>query len=218
MSLEKFQLLSEEKQGSIVAAGINEFSQKSYADASTDAIVHSCGISKGLLFHYFGSKKNFYLYCLTCSLEKLLEKRGVAGEDFYDILFSVMDQKVRLCMEHPAETRFVNMASRESALEVAQEKAEIIARYAIQTQKSSKETLARAISTLPLKAQGRDKAAEGLSMYINTVMSRYLLSYQYTPDKFFENTKQIQAELRNYIDLMLYGIIEEASNEENRNV
>lgn len=92
MVLEKFQQQNKIKQNSIVAAGVEEFSQKTYSDANTDKIVQNCGISKGLLFHYFGSKKNFYFYCLSQSLEKLLEQTDEAQGNFYEILFSVMNQ------------------------------------------------------------------------------------------------------------------------------
>ena len=90
MVLEKFQQQNKIKQNSIVAAGVEEFSQKTYSDANTDKIVQNCGISKGFLFHYFGSKKNFYFYCLSQSLEKLLEQTDEAQGNFYEILFSVM--------------------------------------------------------------------------------------------------------------------------------
>ncbi len=59
MRLEKFQQQNIIKQNSIIDAGVEEFSQKAYSDANTDKIVQNCGISKGLLFHYFGSKKIF---------------------------------------------------------------------------------------------------------------------------------------------------------------
>ena len=61
--LESFEKLPIEKQESIINAGLSEFSSKTYTEASTDLIVATCDISKGLLFYYFGSKRNFYLYC-----------------------------------------------------------------------------------------------------------------------------------------------------------
>lgn len=64
MSIDSFEKISDEKKAVIIQSGIAEFSKKSYMDASTDEITINCGISKGLLFHYFGNKKNFYLYCL----------------------------------------------------------------------------------------------------------------------------------------------------------
>jgi len=213
MVLEKFQQQNKIKQNSIVAAGVEEFSQKTYSDANTDKIVQNCGISKGFLFHYFGSKKNFYFYCLSQSLEKLLEQTDEAQGNFYEILFSVMNQKLQLCARYPAETRFVNMASRESSVEVTPGKAEIFAKYAAQTHNASATTMKQALATLSIKVQDDSKAKEGLLLYSNALVSKYLRIYQDTPDMFFENAQQIQLELKSYIDLMLYGIVKEESNE-----
>ena len=75
MSMNKaaFERLAEEKQQTIIEAGIREFSVFSYSDANTDRITSACGISKGLLYHYFGTKKGFYLYCLERSLKILTD-------------------------------------------------------------------------------------------------------------------------------------------------
>jgi hypothetical protein len=40
-------------------------------------------------------------------------------------------------------------------------------------------------------------------------MNIYLARYQKTPDLFLENSLRIKEEIREYLDLMLYGICEE---------
>lgn len=106
--------------------------------------------------------------------------------DFYEILFSVMNQKLQLCARYPAETRFVNMASRESAIEVALGKTEIFTKYASQTHNSSAATMNKALATLSLKGQDHNKVKERLLLYSNALVSKYLFTYQNTPDKFFD--------------------------------
>ncbi len=49
-----------EKRDRIINAAIEEFANAPYEKASTNNIVNKAGISKGLLFHYFGSKKELY--------------------------------------------------------------------------------------------------------------------------------------------------------------
>ena len=49
-----------EKRDRIINAAIEEFASAPYEKASTNNIVKNAGISKGLLFHYFGSKKDLY--------------------------------------------------------------------------------------------------------------------------------------------------------------
>ena len=87
MNIEKFEQQDREKQSKIIEAGITEFSEKSYSDASTDRIVKSAGISKGLLFYYFESKKNFYIYCLSQALERIIALTNIVEGDLSYFVF-----------------------------------------------------------------------------------------------------------------------------------
>ena len=59
---EKFFDLAKEKQDRIMNAAISTFARRGYKYASTDEIKSKAGISKGLLFHYFGDKASLYRY------------------------------------------------------------------------------------------------------------------------------------------------------------
>jgi AcrR family transcriptional regulator len=61
--------LEPEKQERIINAALKEFVQKDYKNASTNEIVKEAGISKGLLFHYFTSKKGLLLFLYDYSLQ-----------------------------------------------------------------------------------------------------------------------------------------------------
>ncbi|MEA4920012.1 MAG: TetR/AcrR family transcriptional regulator [Clostridiaceae bacterium] len=206
MSFETFEKQSADKRNRIIAAGLAEFSIRSYLDANTDVITKSCGISKGLLYHYFGSKKEFYLYCLSRSLDRLTQKQDPQQGDFYEILFGIMDRKLKLCAEYPAETRFVNMASRETALEIAEGVKAFFGKYAMKMLEASASAMERALLTLPLKTDS-NLAREGLLLYTNAVISKYLLAYQESPEEFFKNADEIKSKIKEYIDLMLFGVI-----------
>ncbi len=208
MSFETFEKLPKDKKEYILSTGIKEFSQKSYKDVSTDIITQKCHISKGILFHYFGSKKGYYLYCLEKSLECLTSKvDAVLGNDFYEILFASMNRKISICMRYKDEMHMVNMASRDASVEIAQEKAEIIRRYLAGVQAESVQTLRRAVATLDFKIEESSQiTVEGLHIYINAVLNKYLVQYQQAPDEFFENSEKIKEELKAYLDVMLYGI------------
>lgn len=62
-NIPKFQSLNPTKRDRIINAAMKEF-QYGYKRASTDAIVKEAGISKGLLFHYFGTKERLYEFLL----------------------------------------------------------------------------------------------------------------------------------------------------------
>ena len=210
MSLETFENLPTNKKELILSIGIKEFSLKSYKDVSTDSITKKCGISKGILFHYFGSKRQYYFYCLEKSMERLTAKtESVAEGDFYEILFESMKRKILVCMQYKDEMHMVNMASRDASAEIAEGKAEIIQRYRKSIQAESAQTLKRAVTTLEFKDNSKlQTTAEGLHIYINAVLNKYLFQYQQTPDMFFQNSEKIKDEMKEYLDLMLYGICE----------
>ena len=63
-NLEKFLNLDQEKQDRIVSAAMKEF-QYGYKKANTEAITKEAGISKGLLFYYFGTKEQLYAYIVN---------------------------------------------------------------------------------------------------------------------------------------------------------
>lgn len=207
MSLETFEKQPLEKQQKIVSIGIQEFSTKSYQDVSTDTITRACGISKGLLFHYFGSKKEYYLYCLNKALNSLMEQQGVLHKGgFYEILFASMDAKIKLCKDHPMETHFVNMASRENAQEVALGISQVVEEYKKIMGVQSMITMRTAVSALPLKNPEKQRVMEGLLLYVNAVIQKYLTIYQDQPDLFFSNADMIKTEIKEYLDLMLKGV------------
>ena len=208
MHLEAFEKLSPDKQDLILQCGISEFSKKPYRDANTDEITKSAGISKGILYHYFGTKKSFYLYCLDVSLRRLVAKTPDATSgDFFDLLFFVMDEKMRLCRDHFSETLMVNMAARDDAAEISAEKRALFASYHSETTRSSQEVLARAVATLPLKQPNDPKLLDALFLYIQAINQKFLLLYRDTPEEFFRNSKQIQADIRLYLSYMLDGIV-----------
>ncbi len=205
-----FLKLPEQRKAAILQSGTAEFAGKSYSDASTDEITKNCGISKGLLFHYFGSKRDFYLYCLEQALAKVVaDTPPPEAGDFYGIIFSMMDEKIRLCRQFPDETRMVNMAARETGKEVQQGKSKLIAGSLAQTRAQSARTMARAVGTLRLKHADREKATAALLVYAGALMRTYLETYQEKPDEFFVKAGEIQREIREYLDLMLYGIVKE---------
>lgn len=208
MGIGTFEKLPADKKEMILSTGIREFSQKAYKDVSTDSITRKCHISKGILFHYFGSKKGYYMYCLEASLERLMSKTKEHSDNgFYEILFESMNRKMAVCMQYKDEMHMVNMASRDAAAEIAQEKTELIGRYMAQVQAQSLRTLQSALLALDFKSEeNRQVTVEGLHIYINAVLNKYLVQYQQTPDDFFKNREKIKEELKQYLDVMLYGI------------
>lgn len=85
---ESFKKLHHEKQRGIIEVCAEEFSKYGYQKASTNAMVEKAGISKGILFHYFGNKKRLFLYVLDYVSEDFYRKvkRSIRDSDTTDIL------------------------------------------------------------------------------------------------------------------------------------
>lgn len=72
-NLKPFLSLEADKKNRILNAAFAEF-QYGYKKASTDAIVKKAGISKGLLFHYFGSKEKFYTFLIDYAIQLMQDE------------------------------------------------------------------------------------------------------------------------------------------------
>jgi len=68
---ETFENLPESKREHILQICIEEFARNGYINTSTNTIVKRLGISKGLLFLYFKSKKNLFLYITDYLMDML---------------------------------------------------------------------------------------------------------------------------------------------------
>lgn len=54
--------VDKEKSDRIINSALKEFSVNTFEKASTNTIVEDAGVSKGILFHYFGSKAKLFKY------------------------------------------------------------------------------------------------------------------------------------------------------------
>ena len=69
-----FNKLDEVKQKRILDAAMLEFSRYGYSKTSVEQIAKAAGISKSMIFHYFGNKQKLYNYLVIYSSEYILEK------------------------------------------------------------------------------------------------------------------------------------------------
>src|SRR5262249_49501179 len=58
-----------ERRLELVAAALEVFGDRDYDDVSVDEVAQPAGVSHGLIFQYFGSKKGLYIACLTLLIE-----------------------------------------------------------------------------------------------------------------------------------------------------
>ncbi|MEZ4451597.1 MAG: helix-turn-helix domain-containing protein [Nannocystaceae bacterium] len=71
----------DERRGQLLELGLTLFANTTYDELSIDAIAEAAGISKGLLYHYFSSKRDFYVETVRLAVARLLEAARAATDD-----------------------------------------------------------------------------------------------------------------------------------------
>src|SRR5690349_6850769 len=61
----------DERRAQLLELGLNIFGSSDYESISIDDIAAKAGMSKGLLYHYFASKRGFYVAVIRHAAEKL---------------------------------------------------------------------------------------------------------------------------------------------------
>ena len=121
--MEKFLALPQERQDSIIAAAMGVFGTVGYKKAYISEIASTAGISKALIFHYFGNKKTMYLYMIEYAYAVLTAEMQDRGEyvstDFFDRITSATKQKLAVMKRFPAINSFLGSVYFETNDEVA---------------------------------------------------------------------------------------------------
>lgn len=64
----------DERRAQLLELGLRLFSERAYAEVSIDDIAREAGVSKGLLYHYFGGKRDFYVACVQHAATQLVAR------------------------------------------------------------------------------------------------------------------------------------------------
>lgn len=118
---DKFFDLKKEKQDRMINAALKVFALKGYRHASTDDIVKEAAISKGLLFHYFGSKLGLYTFIYDYSVRYMVLELKSAVDPKETNLFEILKQiefaKIQALKGYPYMQQFLNRAVGEDVSE-----------------------------------------------------------------------------------------------------
>lgn len=128
---ESFEKLEDCKKQIIINAGFKIFGEDGYKKASVEQIIQEAGISKGSLFYYFDSKKNFYLYLYdycAVKMKEVIDNPGPDGlpaymqiTDFFERIQAVQRIKTKHAVEHPHMFEFMKSVVIETSPVVQEE-------------------------------------------------------------------------------------------------
>lgn len=208
---EKKDQLEGDKEERLFRAALEVFADRGYALASTNEITTKAGISKGLLFHYYESKKGLFLHVVDKSIDFLLRRfmdvgGPLAGLDPFDAIMERGVVKMKLALEQPAMYKLIFDAFADTPKELAAEMGEMYQRLMA----LSKDMMAPSFDPALLR-EGVDpaKAMDLLHLFLDGWINRYLELYKRGGIGYEEAMKsvdRIAAEAMVYFDLIKKGI------------
>jgi AcrR family transcriptional regulator len=123
--LEKFLGLPTEKQNTIINAALKCFGANGYKKTSVSDIAAAAGISKAMVFHYFGTKKSLYFYlidlCGNIFMNEINEKFDSTIDDFFERIRLSTSIEVSIMKKHPDIPSFLTSVYFENDEEVRDE-------------------------------------------------------------------------------------------------
>ncbi len=112
--MDKFLNLPVEKQNAVIDAALKSFGINGYKKASASDIAAAAGISKAMIFHYFGTKKALYLYllnyCGSIIVKEVNENFDNTVTDFFDRIRLSSNIELAVLKKHPALFTFIKSA------------------------------------------------------------------------------------------------------------
>jgi TetR/AcrR family transcriptional regulator len=210
-----FEKQPQEKKDLIIKVAIEEFVKNGYEKASTDVITRRAGISKGILFHYFKSKKNLYLYLVNYVKDFLTEiameeLKKIQSDDFFERIKEIVLLKQKITVQYLQETQFITDAFLNPPVAVKEEMEEIIKKYyetyqgdfllehvyikdLIQTEKLREDISADTVIRMTM-------------CIVDQLSNKYLALYKNKQIDIMNSTEFMLRELNEYLKIVKYGI------------
>lgn len=128
--MEKFLSLPKEKQDIIADAAMSLFGAVGYKKASVADIADAAGISKAMVFYYFGSKKALYLFLIEfagdiikCEIDSRFD---MSITDFFDKIRLATEIKMAALKKYPGILAFLTAMYYEDDPEIADDIRKVI--------------------------------------------------------------------------------------------
>jgi TetR/AcrR family transcriptional regulator len=206
--IEKFESLQEEKKERILEAAIEEFAINGYDKASTNNIVKKAGISKGLLFHYFQSKKKLFLYIFDYCINNLIDKyyriKELEPEDIFERFMRISIRKMKIIQEEPLMNKLVFSAISNMPESL---KSELKERYNNYSSKYLPEIFEKVDTSKFRKEIDSQKAIELIMMCMDGLSNKYLQKYKDIPmEEVLNNVDEVMGDFNKYMDILKFGI------------
>ena len=201
---QKFMAIEEEKRERIINAAMTEF-LNGFKKASTDNIVREAGISKGLLFHYFGTKEKLYNFLVDYAIDivqaEYIDLFNTHQKDILDSIWQLSLLKQDLSCKFPTIFEFLTRVYVDDKDCPAKE--HLARLYEIRA-KMMQEVLSRCDKSLFKDDISHDKAINIIMMVMNGFSQQKVdsLAKDGIGQVAKDNYDSYLAELKEYLDLL----------------
>lgn len=205
---ETFEKLPEYKKEQILQVCIEEFAQNGYANTSTNTIVKRLGISKGVLFLYFSSKKNLYMYIVNHLTRTLTD-------EFFEYINSKDEKGPLEIFDHLGEFYYVLIKERPQVLKFMMDaflNPPMDMSEAIQYEHDlAHEKAMERISLDKLKAEVEPQMVLDLLHMISYHVGQMIFKdYSGNMDRFRENVDRYTETYKEYVKIIKYGVYKQS--------
>ena len=197
----KIMAMEPEKRERVINAAMKEFT-KGYKTACTDTIVREAGISKGLLFHYFGTKDGLYSFILqnACNMvyNEYLTLIDLKQQDFIEKIWQMTLLKMDLSYKHPALFDFLAKAY----IELQENPNDEFAEYFNKTRSIAVEKALADIDPSLFKEDIDTKKAANIILWTLNGYSTSQISASMSMEDYKKEYERYINELKEYIDIL----------------
>ena len=202
-------MLDNSKKEKILTASIEEFSEYGFEKASTDRISQRAEVSKGLIFHYFGSKENLFMTAVNKCIDDVLEEFNdmvLPEADFISILLKMMEVKCNFFLSHPMHYKMIISSFYNSPVKL---KGKLEQRYS-EIKQIGFNIMLDIIKGLPLKKDVvTDDIVSIISGITNIVESKYMSMFVQEDAGFEKYYDVVKNEYIRLMNIVMYGMLDE---------
>ncbi len=208
-----FEKLPAEKKEHILSICIEEFAKNGYDHTTTDQITSKAGISKGILFHYFKSKKNLFLYLVDhvrelLTTETMKEVQLIESNDFFERIKAIILIKHRLAFKYQHESEFLMKAMLQAPASLREEMED---RYQQQWEQYESDDIFHSVYMKELLDQQElkvdaDHIIELTRLILEQLTVKYVNNYRQEVFDPLKNLQQFEEEIDVYFKIIKHGI------------
>lgn len=201
-----------EKVTRIMAAATHEFAVHGYTTAKTDQIALAAEVSKGLIFHYYGSKQQLYFQTVVAATESI--KAEVTPQafktpvDLVGLTVRSTQYKAEFGRKHPDEMRLMINAYGNSDKLPVKIQTELQGLYT-QSLQLSQLMIGQIVDRLPLRPEvDRDTVIELIMGIYNQIFIEFQAQAKLNPEmKTMADAQWISDRAQKYMAILENGFI-----------